>query len=83
MFHLFQNNIVLNKKQLQSTLEIIKDNNESMIIGDNNSGILFIKEYKEEINNNKNQTIREISDSFKRLKPKDCPMKLDISQIGT
>ena len=39
---LFQNNIVLNKKQLQSTLEIIKDNNESMIIGDNNSGIIFI-----------------------------------------
>ena len=80
---LFQNNIVLNKKQLQSTLEIIKDNNESMIIGDNNSGIIFIKEYKKEINNNKNQTLREISDSFKRLKPEHCPMKLNISQIGT
>ena len=42
----FQNNIVLNKKQLQSALEAIKNNDESIIIGEqNNSGIIFIKNY--------------------------------------
>jgi phosphatidylglycerophosphate synthase len=80
----FQNNIVLNKKQLQSALEAIKNNDESIIIGEqNNSGIIFIKNYCHSIDKKKPESIKEISANFKRFKPQDAPLKLDAAQLNT
>ncbi len=76
----FQNNLVINKKQLQSTLNVIKEENESIRMSNaEDLGILFIK-------NNKNDTVQfnninEIGENIKKICPNDSPMKLKASQI--
>lgn len=78
----FQNNVVINKKQLQSTLNLINDNNESLILaGKENTGIVYIK-------NNPNiaeniLSLNKLPNNIKKIMPKDYPIKLKTNEIET
>ncbi|NSW88995.1 CDP-alcohol phosphatidyltransferase family protein [bacterium] len=78
----FQNNVVINKKQLQSTLNMIKEENESIRMSNSEDlGIVFIKNDKNNIfvlNN-----INEIDEKIKKICPNDSPIKLKASEINS
>ncbi len=81
---IFQNNVVINKKQLQSTLDIIKNQKESTTIrGDKNSGILFLKKNISFSDGTNYSDLNSLNATLRKIEPKDSPIKLSTSEIGS
>lgn len=72
----FQNNVVINKKQLQSILDLINFENNSIRICDKeDTGIIFLK------NNSPIENIIDFAMDIKKAIPNDSPIKLKVNEI--
>ena len=81
---IFQNNVVINKKQLQSTLDIINNQKKSTVIGGiKNSGIIFLKKDYKLSENSDNRDLNNLNKNLTKIDPKDPPIKLSTDEIGS
>ena len=83
---IIQNNVVINKKQLASLIETIKDKNDSFVGNDSegkSAGIIFLKEKKEEPINIELTNLSQIANLLNRKNLVDPPKKLTLDEIGT
>ena len=81
---IFQNNVVINKKQLQSTLDIINNQKKSTVIGGiKNSGIIFLKKDYKLSENSDHRDLNNLNKNLTKIDPKDPPIKLSTDEIGS
>ena len=81
---IFQNNVVINKKQLQSTLDIINNQKKSTVIGGiKNSGIIFLKKDYKLSENSDHRDLNNLNKNLTKIDPKDSPIKLSTDEIGS
>lgn len=81
---IFQNNVVINKKQLQSTLDIINNQKKSAVIGGiKNSGIIFLKKDYKLSENSDHRDLNNLNKNLTKIDPKDPPIKLSTDEIGS
>jgi len=79
---ILQNNVVINKKQFQSTLKSISNTQESVVIGQlKNCGIIFMKGSPSDNLDFQRKTIKDLCADFKRIIPEDLPIKLEVDQV--
>ena len=75
-------NVVINKKQLQSTLDIIKNQKESTTIrGDKNSGILFLKKNISFSDGTNYSDLNSLNATLRKIEPKDSPISPTMNVI--
>ncbi|MBT3445252.1 CDP-alcohol phosphatidyltransferase family protein [bacterium] len=81
---IIQNNVVLNKKQLQSIFAIIQNTDRSFkTVSDSNDGVIFLKNgFAIELENNLTN-LKKISENIDEFKLDDPPKKLSINELGT